>query len=132
MPVWAAGSPTSRLRSNNRDLRPSARGVRRLTSFRRGPSSYPPNLPAQPDDFRLMRGPEPAIMSPAVACGPVGFPPWNPTYAMPVASVAELAYAPGLGPGVRKDVEVRLLSLALCGAGSRGSVVPDVFAWEKS
>jgi hypothetical protein len=37
------------------------------------------------------------------------------------ASVAESADAPGLGPGVRKDVEVRLLSLAfvrdrgLCG-----------------
>ena len=29
------------------------------------------------------------------------------------ASVAELADAPGLGPGVQLDVEVRVLSLAL-------------------
>jgi hypothetical protein len=67
----------------------------------------------------LMRGPEPAIMSPAAGRGPVGFPPWNPAFSVPVASVAELAYAPGLGPGVRKDVEVRLLSLALGGSKTR-------------
>ena len=36
----------------------------------------------------------------------------TPRSEKPAASVAELAYAPGLGPGVRKDVEVRLLSLA--------------------
>ena len=131
MLVCATGSPRSRQRSNSRDLRrPALRPRARLPAL--GPPSYAPNLRAHQDDFRLMRGPEPAIMSPAAGCGPVGFPPWNPAFSVPVASVAELAYAPGLGPGVRKDVEVRLLSLALDDTGSRGSVTPDLFAWETS